>query len=259
MKTEHDLLFDYGIDVQNRIIYLVSSGHDESSEAAIITPDSVDYLIKGLNLLGNKSKEPIILKVSSVGGFVTPALAIYDAIQTCPCPVIFEGSGAIFSAATIIMAGCDERRLTANARLMFHEISSGFDGRLSENHISVSEAATLQKILEFIYSKNSRMPESFWRDMAKRDMYLSAEEAVTLGIADKIILPLKRNSFRKVRNAHIGTPIEKSQLEKIIKGLYKRLHLTTTPSIEIKVIQETSESFSNSVSNESNSTESSNL
>jgi hypothetical protein len=180
-------------------------------------------------------------------------LALYDTIQSVTCQIKFYGKGAIMSAATWIMAGCDERYLYPNTTVMVHEGWEENMGTLTGLKIDSDESHRLQSKLEEIYAENSRMPKNFWTEVCKRDLYLTAEEAVYLGLADRIVTPSKRGSLRKVRQNHLGQEIDTKKLAKFVDKLFKRIHVSS--KIDLKLSEPKTEPVDDRLTIEPVSTE----
>jgi ATP-dependent Clp protease protease subunit len=235
-KTELENYLTYGVDEQARRIFFgasLSASADEEGVGAV-TQCSIEYAIRAIyRLAASNPKTPIEIHMNSYGGDPYAMLALYDTIQSVTCQIKFYGKGAIMSAATWIMAGCDERYLYPNATVMVHEGWEENFGTLTGLKIDAEESQRLQSKLEEIYAENSRMPKNFWTEVCKRDLYLTAEEAVYLGLADRIVAPSKRGSLRKVRQGHLGQEIDAKKLSKFVQKLMKRIHVTS--KIDLKL------------------------
>ena len=77
------------------------------------------------------------------------------------------------------------------------------------------------------------MPRSFWEDVCQRDLYLTAQEAITLGLADKIVEPKKRGNLRKQRQAALKKAINHGEMEALMKKMYTRVNRHTVPKLEL--------------------------
>lgn len=237
MRTELDDIVGYGINVVKRRIYLGVEG--DSDSFSDITSQSVELVIRVLHkLVDDDSTKPIELHISSPGGDSYAALRLYDEIQSCPCQVKFIGGGLIASAATLIMVGCDERILHPNSTVMVHDGSDGIEGTHTDVQVTVKESARLQDIYDNIYTINTRMPESFWKDVLQRDLYLTAEEAITLGLADKLVQPIKRSSVRRSRTAILAKKPNEAAMKKLVNSLYTRINRRKVPKIELNAVEE---------------------
>lgn len=240
-KTELTDNLAYGVDLKNRRIYFgVNLDSADSEESTSFTMSSVEYAIRAIHrMVAEGPHKPIELHMCSYGGDPYPMLRLYDEIHSCPCQIKFYGSGAIMSSATWIMAGCDERYLYPNTTVMVHDGSDGgyADRAHTDQQINAAEMKRLQDKLYSIYADNSRMPKEFWQDVCQRDLYLSADEAVSLGLADKIVEPKKRGNLRKVRYAALKKGPDNKEMNKLIKDIYSRINKVRVPKIELNDIK----------------------
>jgi len=223
-KTELDDLFDRGVDVKKRRIYF---GHWEGLEDDESPGDfnwtSCENAVRGLHRLADiNPKKPIELHMASYGGDPYMMLGLYDAIQDCPCQVKFFGRGRISSSATWIMAGCDERYIYPNTTIMIHDGEDGIGGKHTDVQVNAKEGKRLQDRLDDLYRENSHMPVAFYRDVLQRDVYITAEEAVLIGLADRIVQPKKRGNLRRIRQAHMSKAPDKRKLNALLKRIHQR-------------------------------------
>lgn len=234
-KTELESFLVYGIDEKNRRIYfgtdLVTS---EPDDIGGFTQCSCEFAVRAIERMAtDHPKTPIEIHMNSYGGDPYAMLALYDVIHSASCQIKFYGRGAIMSAATWIMAGCDERNLYPNTTVMVHDGWEAIEGKFTDVVISKEEGDRLMEVLYDIYEKNSRMPRQFWEEVCKRDLYLTAEETVQLGLADKIIHPKKRGNLRKVREHHLKQKLDKRRMNKLVDKLFKRVKINT--KLEVKL------------------------
>lgn len=229
----------YGVDLKNRRIYFgVNLDTEDSGQSTDFTVSSVEYAVRALHrMVADGPSKPIEIHMCSYGGDPYAMLRLYDEIHACPCQIKFYGSGAIMSAATWIMAGSDERYLHPNCTVMVHDGSDGFDGKHTDHQIQAAEMKRLQDLLYDIYTENSRMPKEFWQDVCQRDLYLTASEAVSLGLADKVLEPKKRGNLRKVRYAALKKEPETKEMNKLLKDLYTRINKVKVPKLELNEIK----------------------
>jgi ATP-dependent Clp protease protease subunit len=165
-----------------RIVYL----HSEVSE------HSIANVIAQLLHLANLNRNPIYLVVSTYGGSVDEMFSLYDIIKFLPCPVHTVALGKVMSAGVLLLAsGVKGKRLVgASARIMIHPISGGVLGNIFELENQTKEAKRLQALMVNALVKETKMTKEqvekdFMRPML--DYYLTPEEAIKLGIVDRII------------------------------------------------------------------------
>ncbi len=157
-----------------------------------IDTDKVEQVIRFI-LAHNcmpKKKKFITLVVNSEGGDLNDAFALIDVITHSPIPVHTLGLGMISSAGLMIfMAGTKgERSLTPNTHIMSHQWSGTFEGKMHEL-VSAQEdfRQTTQRMMNH-YATHSTlsMTEIHTHLLPAHDVYLTAEQAVQMGIADRI-------------------------------------------------------------------------
>ena len=127
--------------------------------------------------------------LSTYGGSVYDGLALYDAIKASKTKVDVIIGGKAMSMGTIIMLGSETRKAYRNTTFMVHEIASVHLGKLAELEDNLSESKRLQKILWDIITSETKITQKQLDDIyeKKNDWYLSAEEALELGLITEII------------------------------------------------------------------------
>lgn len=127
--------------------------------------------------------------LSTYGGSVYDGLALYDAIKASKTKVDVIIGGKSMSMGTIIMLGSETRKAYRNTTFMIHEMTSGYLGKLADLENDLSESKRLQKILWDIITSETKITQKQLDDIyeKKKDWYLSAEEALELGLITEII------------------------------------------------------------------------
>ena len=137
--------------------------------------------------------EPFDFFISTYGGSALDMFGLYDIMrqirQTMPIHTI--GLGKVMSAGTLLLAGGTkgQRRIGQYCRVMIHGVISGQHGHLADIENEFDEAKMTQKMYIRALAEETDMTEKYIRNLIKKksNVYLSAEEAVDLGIADIII------------------------------------------------------------------------
>jgi ATP-dependent Clp protease protease subunit len=70
---------------------------------------------------------------------------------------------------------------------MIHQPSSGTRGKVSDMEIDLKESLNIRKLLNEILAKNTGQKLTQIEKDVDRDYWMTAEEAVKYGIADKVI------------------------------------------------------------------------
>ena len=127
--------------------------------------------------------------LSTYGGDVYDGLSLYDAIKNSNTEVDITCFGKIMSMGIIILLASKNRKAYRNTTFMIHEISSGGIGKLADLEESVDEAKRLNKVLFDIIEKETKITKAQLEEIynKKQDWFLTAEEALKLGIITEII------------------------------------------------------------------------
>ena len=166
--------------LKDRIIFLDGEINDLSADLVVA---------QLLFLDGQDIEKDINLYINSPGGSVTAGLAIYDTIQYVKSNVqtICMGQAASM-AALILAAGTPGKRMVLpSSRVLIHQPWGGAQGQARDIGIQSKEIIRLKKMTIDYFAKHSgKTLEQIASDM-ERDLYMSAEEAVVYGVADKIL------------------------------------------------------------------------
>lgn len=135
--------------------------------------------------------KPIDIVLNSPGGSVIDGLAVYDIIRETAktTPVNVTVLGACMSMGSIILQAGTERRAYPNSQFLLHEITYDL-GRSShtEHEDNKKQADRLQKVLNGILTGRSKLTASKLMSLIKRrDYTISAQEALEVGLIDRII------------------------------------------------------------------------
>ena len=145
-------------------------------------------------LLFLESEDPdkdILFYINSPGGQVTAGMAIYDTIQFIKCDVSTVVMGQACSMGSLLaQAGAAGKRLILPyARHMIHQPSGGARGQATDMLIQVNEILKMKKELTQIYVNHNNAGKTYDQLAAdmERDNFMSANEAVAYGLADRVI------------------------------------------------------------------------
>jgi ATP-dependent Clp protease protease subunit len=144
----------------------------------------------------NDPEAPIHFYINSPGGSVYAGLGIYDLMQHVSCPVYTYCTGLAASMGSILLnAGTPGfRHAMPHARIMIHQPLGGARGQATDIEIQANEIQTLKKQLYNIYVKHSSTKKTFEEIWAacERDNYMTAEQAIAMGLIDKVITPKQK-------------------------------------------------------------------
>ena len=144
-------------------------------------------------LLFLESEDPskdINLYINSPGGSVTAGMAIYDTMNYIKSDVSTLCVGMAASMGAFLLAGGakGKRFILPNAEVMIHQPSGGARGQATEIQIVAEKILQTKEKLNRILADNTGQPyEVVCRD-TERDHYMTAEEAVSYGLVDQILV-----------------------------------------------------------------------
>jgi ATP-dependent Clp protease, protease subunit len=181
MKSSVEFDIDNVLDTQG-VFTLFGSVDSEMSRNAVrfvLAHNSVKSPVKNITFV-----------INSEGGDLNDAFAIIDVITHSRIPVHTLGLGQISSSGLMIfMAGTKGHRLlTTNTSVMSHQWSGTFEGKLHELMSAQADfELTTARMIEH-YRRCSGLSESeiMQKLLPPHDVYLTSDQAVKLGIADRI-------------------------------------------------------------------------
>jgi ATP-dependent Clp protease protease subunit len=135
---------------------------------------------------------PIDMVISTPGGNADDMFAIYDTMRMIrdEVPIRTRGIGKVMSAGVVLLAAGTkgERSIGKNCRIMLHSVIGGHVGPMHQLDVEMEEIRNIQDQYIAVLSEETKMTKRYLRSLMKKkvNVYLSAMEAVELGIADKI-------------------------------------------------------------------------
>ena len=151
--------------------------------------ENCHMLSKRLIYLYNEDQNSdIILYIDSFGGSVTSFLQIYNLINSFKCSVHTVAMGkAMSGGAFLLLSGSKGKRFAYNhTQIMLHELAFGAHyNKLHDQENRFEYSKSLMKVLYEITSKRTKIKKV--EEFLKKDQFMSAKEAMKLGLIDKII------------------------------------------------------------------------
>ena len=166
--------------LEDRIIFLGEEVNEHTANVVVA---------QLLHLANEDPNKDIQLYINSPGGSVYDGLAIYDTIQYIKPDVQTIGIGLQASmGAFLLSSGTKGKRFVLpNSRVMIHQPSSGTQGKVTDQEITLREAIALKEKLAEMMAKNTGQKVAKVKADIERDFWMSAEEAVKYGVADEVI------------------------------------------------------------------------
>jgi ATP-dependent Clp protease protease subunit len=131
----------------------------------------------------------IKLYINSPGGSVTAGMAIYDTMQYIGPDVstICVGLAASMSSFLLASGAKGKRFVLPNSEVMIHQVMGGVEGQATDIKIRAERILKIKDNLNKLLAKHTGQTLKKVEADTERDYFMSAEEAVAYGIADKVI------------------------------------------------------------------------
>jgi ATP-dependent Clp protease protease subunit len=177
--------------LKDRIIMLDTDVNEHTSS----------IIVAQMLFLESQGNEDIQFFINSPGGSVTAGLAIYDTMQFIKPAVstIVLGQACSMGSFLAQAGAAGKRFVLPESRTMIHRVSSGTPGTRGSVHVqelqfedavrAMGESKRLNERLTQLYVKHNTAGKQYAElfETMKFDTFLSAEEAVAYGLADKVI------------------------------------------------------------------------
>jgi ATP-dependent Clp protease protease subunit len=166
--------------LKERVVFLVGP----------VTEVTANLIVAQLLFLESENPDKeISFYINSPGGSVSAGLAIYDTMQFIKPAVstLCVGQAASMGALLLAAGAKGKRFCLPNSRVMIHQPMGGFQGQASDIEIHAREILFLKGKLNEIMAKHSGQDIKNVERDTDRDNFLSAEQALTYGIVDKVL------------------------------------------------------------------------
>lgn len=166
--------------LKERVIFLVGQVEDYMANLVVA---------QLLFLEAENPEKDIHLYINSPGGSVTAGMSIYDTMQFIKPDVstICIGQACSMGALLLVGGAKDKRYCLPHSRMMIHQPLGGFQGQASDFEIHAKEILTIRDRLNQIMALHTGQPLDVIARDTDRDNFMSASEAVSYGLIDKVI------------------------------------------------------------------------
>jgi len=179
--AQSERAFDiYSRLLRDRVILLEGEVHDQSANLIVA------------QLLFLESENPgkaISMYINSPGGSVTAGMAIYDTMQFITSPVHTFVIGQAASMGSLLATAGEKgfRYVLPNSRHMIHQPLGGARGQATDVEIQARELLRWKEVLTNIYVRHTGKTFEQLKNDMERDNFMTADEAVTYGLADQVL------------------------------------------------------------------------
>lgn len=169
--------------LKDRIIFLGSAIDDNVANLVIA---------QMLFLEAEDPTKDIYLYINSPGGSVSAGLAMYDTMQFIKPDVVTTCMGMAASMGAFLLAAGTRGKRSAlpNSRIMIHQPMAGTQGQISDIEIMTREFSSMKKRLNELLVLHTGQPLEKIETDTDRNFFMSADDAKTYGLIDKVYQPV---------------------------------------------------------------------
>lgn len=185
MVVEQDGRGERGYDIysrllKDRIIFLGTPVNDVVANVIIA---------QLLFLAAQDAEKDISIYINSPGGSITAGMAIFDTMQFIKPDVstICVGMAASMGAFLLAAGAKGKRYALPNSEVMIHQPLGGAEGQASDIEIRARRIIKMRDKLNLILAERTGQDLARIEKDTDRDYFMSAEEAKTYGLVDKVI------------------------------------------------------------------------
>jgi ATP-dependent Clp protease protease subunit len=180
-KGREERAYDiYSRLLKDRIIFLQGVVNDDMANLIVA---------QMLYLQFEDPKRDISVYINSPGGSVTAGMAIYDTMQfvTCDVATYCMGQAASMGAMLLCSGTKGKRYALPHARVMIHQPLAGTEGTAEEILIHAKEFLRTKQTLNKLMADHTGQPLERILKETDRDNFMSAEEARSFGLIDRVL------------------------------------------------------------------------
>jgi len=157
---------------------IIEINEDDAYLKKLYSIHDIDYVPK-----------PINMYIDSYGGAVYQCFGLLGVMDKSETPIHTIVTGAAMSCGFMILISGHKRFGYEHSTPLYHQVSTGFHGKVQDMEESLAETKRLQKKIEEFTLQRTNIPKKKLQQVLKNkiDWYMSAEEALGLGVIDGII------------------------------------------------------------------------
>lgn len=154
----------------------------------LIDSAGVTRIAGAINLAVNNQFDSVYLCFSSNGGYIGDGIYLYHHIRSVPLPVFIHNTGTVASIATTLFVAGHRRLCAPHSIFMMHPVAVGSGATMASSPLQAALDAALrdEERTENILRERTRIPEDILTARRTRDVYLSAQDALSYGLVDEI-------------------------------------------------------------------------
>lgn len=168
----------------DRIIYFTGVVNDETCDTAIAQ----------LLYLSSVDERDINMYINSPGGSVVDGLGLVDTMNYINCDISTTCIGMAASMGSVLLSnGAKGKRFVLpHSRVMIHQVSSSQSGTLADLEIEIEQTRRCKNDVYKILADNTGRSFEEMEKLCDRNNWFIGQEAVDLGIVDKVLITAKK-------------------------------------------------------------------
>lgn len=157
-----------------------------------IDPDTAEDIIRKIWYLEYQDpKKPVVVVINSPGGSIDAGFAIWDQLKMASFPIVTVVTGLAASMGSVLAlcAPKGKRFATTKSRFMIHQpaIRALVEGQATDLEIQAREILKTKEQLVLLYCEATGKSKKEIEKALDRDMWMSADEALSFGLIDKVV------------------------------------------------------------------------
>lgn len=164
------------------------------SDRLVVLSGQIDFestlpVISKILSLANEGGDPIVLQITSPGGCLAAGFALIDTMNHVAAPVftVAVGSAASMGALLLLNGRPGYRFALPHTRILLHHSRGGASGKLEEISSAVSMHRQVDRDVQDLILSRTKIPKRRLRSLLGKEKFLSAPEALELGLIDHIL------------------------------------------------------------------------
>ncbi len=160
----------------------------------VVNSETCDTAIAQLLYLSSVDERDISMYINSPGGSVVDGLGLVDTMNYINCDISTTCIGMAASMGSVLLSnGAKGKRFVLpHSRVMIHQVSSSQSGTLADLEIEIEQTRRCKNDVYKILADNTGHTFEEMEKLCDRNNWFIGQEAVDLGIADKVLISSKK-------------------------------------------------------------------
>lgn len=145
------------------------------------------HLSECLEELEKQPTQKVTIELNSDGGNILDAFAIAARIRSSSCIVDVHVYGRAYSAAVLILAAGDTRKMSKYSFLYFHEAIGRYKGSNSNFQVHAEQLNREEQTFNAAMEEYTGLGADLWDDLAVNETFIDSKTALKLNFIHGII------------------------------------------------------------------------